>query len=315
MRAAGEACWRLMAASILSFISIPLLAEQVSIPGTSVSMEAPAGFSVSKSFSGLVNPADGSNIMIAELPAADYPKLAALFSDLAAVKREFARQNFSIERTQNVMVGGKAVPMIVGTQPDPAGTLGKYAAVLQGGTTVLITFNVFDARNLTQEIVERTISSVSLAPPLTLQQKLDQLPFSFDAVTPFRVYSVVLGVSAGLTAAEAGTQPTVSKPLMLISRAKGGLPADVAPAVLARQLIHRVNGFEKAEVTVSKPTMFAGVDGIYMEATVDARKVVQYLAVRGGDELVHLVAYGTMAELDSAMAAVSTIAESVAVRK
>jgi hypothetical protein len=52
-----------------------------------------------------------------------------------------------------------------------------------------------------------------------------------------------------------------------------------------------------------------------METTVDARKVVQYLALRGGNELVHLVAYGAKAELDSAITAVSTIAESVAIRK
>jgi hypothetical protein len=313
-RGIGSA-WPLMAPSILSFISVPLLAAQVAIPGTSVSMEVPAGFRISNSFSGLENPSDGSTVMVVEMPVGDYAKLSALFSDLAAAKREFSRQNVAVERTQTVVVGGKSVPMIVGTQPGPAGNIGKYAAVLQAGTTVLITFNVFNARNLTPDGVEKTLSSVSLLPPLTLQQKLDQLPFSFTAVAPFRVNYTLLGVTVGLTSYDGSTDPTGSKPLVIISRATGALPADLTPTAMAQQLIHKVKGFEKAEVKVTKPTVFAGGDGIYMEATIDARKVVQYLAVRGGDELVHLVAYGTKAELDSAMTAVSAIAESVAFRK
>jgi hypothetical protein len=313
-RVIGSA-WQLVAASLLAFISIPLVAAQVTIPGTSVSMEVPAGFSISKSFSGLENPSDGSTVMVVEMPVDSYAKLSALFSDLAAARREFSRQNVSVERTQTVVVGGKSVPMIVGTQPGPAGNIGKYAAVLQGDTTVLITFNVFDARNLTPGGVEKTLSSVSLLPPLTLQQKVDQLPFSFTAVAPFRVYYVMLGVSVGLTAFEGGTDPTGSKPLVLISRATGALPANLTPTAMAEQLIHKVLGFEKAKVTVTKPTVFAGGDGIYMEASIDARKVVQYLAVRGGNELVHLVAYGAKAELDSAMTAVTAIVESVAIRK
>jgi hypothetical protein len=313
-RSIGSA-WQLIAASILSFISIPLLAAPVAIPGTSVSMEIPAGFSLSKSFSGLENPADGSTVMVVELPAAEHAKLSALFSDLAAAKRELSRQNVSVDRTQTLVVAGKSVPMIVGTQPSAAGKVGKYAAVLQGDMTVLITFNVLDAKSLTADIVEKTILSVSLSPPLTLQQKVDQLPFSFAAVTPFRVYYVVLGASVGMTTFEGGTDPTGLKPLVLISRATGALPANVTPAAMARQLIHKVTGFEKAEIKVTRPTVFAGGDAIYMEATVDARQVVQYLAVKGGNELVHLVAYGAKAELDSVMTAVTAIAESVAIRK
>jgi hypothetical protein len=72
------------------------------------------------------------------------------------------------------------------------------------------------------------------------------------------------------------------------------------------------NGEENGIKTGHWKTVFAGADGIYMEATIDARKVVQYLTVRGGDDLVHLVAYGEKGELDSAMTAVSAIAESVA---
>ena len=306
--------WQLMAASIVMCIAIPLHAEQVVIPGTSVSMEVPAGFSISQSYSGLVNPADGSNIMVVELPADDHAKLSALFSDLAAVRREFSRQNVVVERTRTLVVRGKPVPMIIGTQPGPAGNVGKYAAVLQGDTTVLITFNVFDASNLTADIVEKTISSVSLSPALTLKQKVDQLPFSFSAATPFRVNNVVLGLSVALTSFE-GADPTGSRPVVLVSRAIGPLPANLTPAQMAQQLIHKVKGFEKAEVRVIKPTVFAGGDGSYMEATIDARKVVQYLTVRGGDELVHLVAYGSKAELDGAMTAVSAIAESVAIKQ
>jgi hypothetical protein len=291
------------------------IAAQVAIPGTSVSMEMPAGFSISTSFSGFQNPADGSTVTVMELPAETHARVSASFSDLATAKRELLRQNVSVERIRTLVVGGKSVPMIVGTQPGPSGKIAKYAALLQGGTTVLITINVFDARTLTAKGVEDIISSVSLSPPLTLQQKVDQLPFSFVAVAPFRAYYVVMGASVGLTTFEGGTDPTGVKPLVLISRATGTLPANLTPVAMAQQLIHKVTGFEKAEVSVTRPTVFAGGDGIYMEATIDSRKVVQYLAVMGGNELVHLVAYGATAELDSAMTAVTTIAESVAVRK
>lgn len=313
-RTIGSA-WQRMATSLLSLVSMSSIAAQVAIPGTSVSMEMPAGFSISTSFSGFVNPADGSNVMVVELPAETYARVSAPFSDLATAKRELSRQNISVERIRTLVVGGKSVPMIVGTQPGPSGKIAKYAALLQGDTTVLINVNVFDPRTLTAKGVEDIISSVSLSPPLTLQQKVDQLPFSFVAVAPFRVYYAVMGVSVGLTAFEGGTDPTGVKPLVLISRATGPLPANLTPVAMAQQLIHKVTGFEKAEVRVTRPIVFAGGDGIYMEATIDARKAVQYLAVMGGNELVHLVAYGAAAELDSAMTAVTAIAESVAVRK
>ena len=275
---------------ITLLVAVASFADEFSIPGTSVSLDAPDGFSVATGFSGLQNLEDGSSITVIELPVEAYEELALIFSDLDVAKAGFAQQGVSIERSGTIAVGGQIVPILMGSQPIPGGSVEKYMALFRGDTAVLISFNIFDAETITISTIERSLASVTLSSAPTLSEEVEQLPFSFASAAPFRIGDVLGGSSVLLTSFE-GIDPTGLMPVVIIVR----------------------QGFEEAEIASSEEVNFGGGAANYLEAVSEGRKIVQYLRVPANGIYVRLVAFGEIAEIDEVLSAVSEIARSVSV--
>ncbi len=139
----------------IGFMIVFLFAQSVSwaamngpiaIPGTTVSMDPPTGFDLSKNFSGFENRLDNSSITISELPKEAYVELRPLFlsRDSAA---GFSARGISIVSQQDVLISGNVVSVLSGTQLVSAKEVIKYMALFKGEKTVLITFNIMDKDN------------------------------------------------------------------------------------------------------------------------------------------------------------------------
>lgn len=299
--------------SMLGFMPALSLAEQIAIPGTSVSLDAPEGFTVSRNYSGLENAETGSSIMVAELPANVQAEVARLFSDPGAAKSFFAQQGISIDGKSTLTVEGKPVPFLTGSQSKGSIRASKYMALLQGDMAMMIQFTILDPRSFTRAIAEKTLMSVKLSSALTLKQKADQLSFSFDAVAPFRVNGTVAGLSATLTTYD-GTDPTGMKPVAFITR-MGGAPDSRTPTQLALSLARRTKGFEGAVINSVKEVAFAGGPATYLEAVSVDRKLVQYARVQSDGVLIYLAVTGEKAEMDKVADVIADLASSVSARK
>ena len=297
----------------LATMTFSALADEVSIPGTSVSLMTPAGFTVSSSFSGLENTIDGSSITIAELPADAYDQLHVMFSNVKNAISGFRKQGVVIERSDIYSVGDQRIPVLIGRQPVASGEVGKYMALFRGKKTVLMTFNVFDERSMNSSMVKETISSVRLGAVATLDQKLAQLPFSFAVSSPFRIGDVYGGSAVSLPSFE-GVDPTGLRPALFVAVALAPALPKSSAKLVSQQLVHSTNGFESAEIVHKKETLFAGGQGFYVEAIQSNRKLVQFLRISADDRYIRLMAFGERSELNRVMPAVSEIAKSVAFR-
>jgi hypothetical protein len=288
-------------------------AAELSIPGTSVSLDAPEGFTVSESFSGLENLEEGSSIVIAEFPPVAYAEMSQLFTDPVAARAGFAQQSISIDRMDTLTIAGKPVPFIAGRQQAGDVEVGKYIALFQGDNTVLVTFNVFDPVSLTAEEVDRVLASVKLAPPASMEEKVARLPFSFEVTAPFRLNDILLGSGALISTFE-GTDPTGLKPVIIIAKAVNPLPAPLGLEQIAQSVLQRTGGFRTAVITTREDIEFGGGKGGYVEAIAGDRKIVQFIHIPADRVFLQLVAYGATEELDAVLPVVRMIAQSVALR-
>jgi len=289
------------------------IATEVSIPGTSVSINAPDGFTVASRFSGLENVQDGSSITVSEMPAEGYDELRQKFSDLNAATEGFAQHGILVERTDTYLAGEQQVPVVIGSQPIPNGEVYKYMALFRGDVTVLVTFNIFDPQTMTEPVVKEIIKSIRLSTAATLEQKIEQLPFSFQNTAPFRVGDTVGGSGVWLSTFD-GTDPTGLMPRLIIVMAYAPIPASSDIELVARQMLRGTRGFDNAEITTTEDRSFGGGRGHYLEALTEERKIVQFVRIPPDGVYVRLAAFGATADLEAVMPAVSEIAESVSIR-
>ena len=108
--------WTLTGLALAIIASIPIHAQPVSIPATSVALTPPAGFTLSDSFSGLENPETGSSITVTELPPESFAEISELFVSTEAAAAQFARQGISISEVKQVTTPAGSIPLAVGRQ-------------------------------------------------------------------------------------------------------------------------------------------------------------------------------------------------------
>ena len=120
------------AIALLSFLAIPTAvnAEPVVIPGTSVAIEAPPGFTVSNTFTGLENVETRSGITINELPPEAYSDMLTLFTSFEAATDVWASQGITIDQLTWLTVDNLEVPLLTGQQVMGGVEVIKYVALL-----------------------------------------------------------------------------------------------------------------------------------------------------------------------------------------
>ncbi len=303
---------RMIFSLLCCFFSTFSSADEMIIPGTSVTLDGPEGFTLASAFSGLQSQ-DGSSITISELPLEAYEEFLAIFSNIDAAIEAFAQQGVTIESAKTVTAADQQVPVLYGTQSVSSFDIQKYVAIIRGETTVLLAFNVIDPDVLTELGVEHVIASVSLSPAATLEEKMEALAFDFRATAPFRATDVLAGSGVMMSSFE-GIDPTGMKPAVVIVRAVSPTDFSLGPVALAELLLRNTQGFEGADSVLTNDTTFAGGTGNYLEAVTENRKIVQYLRIPDDGMYVRLIAFGAIDELDLVLEAVLDVADSVSIK-
>lgn len=281
--------------------------ERVQMPGTAVTLTAPAGFTLKAK--GLENDA-GSTITVGERSAAAHAELAAMFASPKSLSAAYASQNVTIRSVRPLSVAGASVPFAIGRQT-VRGTGAenmKYLALLKGDKTVLVTFTITGG-GFTEADAEAVVRSIEMAPAPTIEELIAQLPFTFMAVEPFRVTEVRSRTTVTLvTGAEDAS--SVDATVVVIGRvaARGEMGQE---AQIAVELLQSTPGFRAAAVTSQEPAEFAGGTGYVVRATVEDRGVVQYLRIVPGGFLMRLVARGKSTNVEAEAEHIAAIAASV----
>lgn len=183
----------------------PLAAQEaVQIPGTSVTITPPDGFSVSADFQGLANAEKQGSFLVAEFPAEAAAQLGGLFADESNAVAGFAAKGITVKSREEIdNADGDTVPILRGSQEANGVTLDKWMALYAGEKVVMITFQIPEANALDEDAMRGALASVRLggseesAEPA--DERLASLPFEFDTVEPFRIGNVNPGVGVMLT--------------------------------------------------------------------------------------------------------------------
>lgn len=285
-------------------------AAPIAVPGTSVSLEPPMGFTLSNHFSGLENLDDGSSITITELPPEAYEEISTLFSEEESATEALLRQGIAVKEHTYLNIGNTQVPLLRGTQQSAGGTVTKYMTLFRGENTVLVTFNIIDPRQDTSEVIEAAVASISLTAAPTIAERIAQLPFTFHATAPFRVADVLGGSSALLTMID-GPDPSGLSPVVIIARGQSVVSEYNNIYRLSEQLLRSTQGFSLANIVQTNAVDFGGGRGYRLEATMDELTVVQYVFVPDNGRYVRLLATGEHQAFAKVLPAVENIANSV----
>ncbi|MEL6160904.1 MAG: hypothetical protein AAFR18_16985 [Cyanobacteria bacterium J06627_32] len=286
--------------------------EPILVPGTSVSLMPPPGFILSDQFSGFIDPDSLSSIVLAEMPAAAYADLADIFAASPEVVTEaFASQGIvlEVESISSVSVGESQVPLVQGTQFVNGMRVKKYFTILPADGTLLLTFNVIDSERLSREAIAETIRSVAIAPTPSIQEKVAELPFTFQTAAPFQILDVFAGSSVLLNPG-GKPDPSEEDPVIIIASSVSSVQvADLA--ALSSQILRATRGFAEVNITEQSPVDFAGREGYLTQGTLQEISVLQYLSVLPDGFYIRLIALGASEDLAELMPAIQAIQSSV----
>ncbi len=288
-------------------------AQLVPVPGTSISLEPPVGFSLSEQFSGFVNLDNFSSIVITELPLEGYSEIATIFSSTQTAIEAFASQGILVKEVSTVIVGNMQVPFVTGVQNVNDVSVDKYIALLRGDKTILLTFNVTDDR-LGEEAVIKAIESIEISATPSVEEQISQLPFTFKVAPPFQVLQTISGSGVALTP-NGESDSSGKKPVIVIASSIGSVVNTTDLATFAERLLLNTEGFTNAIISDRKPINFAGGNGYLIEAIVTDGVVLQYLKISANtSSYVRLIVAGEAEEVEKLMPSIQAITNSVRVK-
>ena len=303
------ASWLALAVALLPSLSN---AQLVQIPNTSVTLAAPQGFRIARSFPGLENTMTASTIQIAEYPPAKYAETVAVFASPKTASTRYAGEGVRFTRIEPVAVEGGSVQLAIGQQVKNGKELQKYITVFGGGdaNAVLVTFTIGAPQALSRSDVETVVRSIKVKRLATLEETLARLPFVFTAEPPFRFTTSPDGNTAMLSTFD-GADATGLKPIAVITRGgTGALPSESAKTAEQNLKAMAANAVIKERAVMP----FAGGQGAYVSAVVENRTVLLFLRVLPGGSYLQLLAVGETMQMDDAREAVKQLAGTVDLR-
>ena len=303
------ASWLALAAALLPSLSD---AQLVQIPNTSVTLAAPQGFRIARTFAGLENTMTASTIQIAEYPPEKYAETAAVFASPKTASTRYASEGVRFTRIEPVSLESGSVPLAIGQQVKNGKEFQKYVTVVGGGDTktVLVTFTIGAPQAMSRSDVDAVVRSIKVKRLPTLEETLAGLTFVFKAVPPFRFTAAPDSYTAMLATFD-GTDSTGLKPIAVITRAgTDALPSESAKTAERSLKTMAANAVIKERATVP----FAGGQGAYLSAVVEKRTVLLFLRVLPGGSYLQLLAVGETMQMDDARDAVKQLAASVDLR-
>jgi len=153
------------------------------VPGTSVSLPPPSGFTAADRFPGFMNEATGSSIMVSEIPG-PFGEATAGFSD----EKRLQAQGMKLLSKSSVKVDGLAGMLLHVEQPAYGTLFRKWIVALdRSGATTFIVASYPRAEAKQEEPLKSAILAATFG---TATDPTDALIFSATPSSPFRIAKV-----------------------------------------------------------------------------------------------------------------------------
>ena len=172
-----------------------------------------------------------------------------------------------------------------------------------------MTFNIVDPSQMTQHDAQTVVESISLLSALTLEEKVAQLSFSFEAIAPFQVSHVLAGTTVSLQTTE-GSDPSGMAPVVIITRAHNIVETS-DPDKIGVQLLRSTPEFQSVQITTQESAPFAGGTGHLISGMAGDRTTVQFLHIPADGRYIRLVTMGETSALEPLLPMIQEIADSV----
>jgi hypothetical protein len=179
---------------LLAFTSTNVLAEPTRVPGTTITMDPPAGFELAKEFfTGFQDSDTMSSIVFLEMPDFVHDEIASTLSDLESAKEEYAKQEIEITSLFPIKIEDKTVNLAKGNHTSQDTNRIRYITVLEGKQTVLVMVDLQDQVQLSEADLIASLESISLSSALSLAEKMENLNYTFAEKEPFFAVEVYSG--------------------------------------------------------------------------------------------------------------------------
>lgn len=150
-----------------AWAATPAAAEPVFPKGSSVGLEPPTGMSPAPNFTGFVDPASASSILVTEFPAEAYAQVES-----GMTPEILATQGVQATRSDWTSPGGRGF-LLRGTQITGGQELRKWVAVIGGATeTAIVTIqSPAGERSLPEAAAEAALRTIAFRAPRTAEDR------------------------------------------------------------------------------------------------------------------------------------------------
>ncbi|MEM6905514.1 MAG: hypothetical protein AAF568_06430 [Pseudomonadota bacterium] len=255
---------RLIALLASIFLASPALADRVTLPGTTISLEAPDGFVLAPDFLGLQNEETGATFLLSVMPAEAAAQVVPIFADLTQARPALAPQGISLNGAEGLTAPGASLALH-GTQIVGDIAYDKWLSIYDAEQLVLMTYQA-PAGRTDPSAVLAAFNSVEIGPELSLAERLAPLPFQLGETGSMRVVRIV-SQSLMLTIGPLDTDPTLEQPILIVAPSLGpAYEGEIDVDDASRDLLESIEGFTIGLIERSEPAEVAGWAGTRMEA-------------------------------------------------
>ncbi|MFK0206328.1 hypothetical protein [Agrobacterium sp. NPDC090283] len=314
-RSAGKLVAGLAALTMYAGIAI----AQVAVPGTSVTMTPPEGFTIAGGFSGFENAEKQGSFLIAEFPAEAASQLSGLFADQSGAATAFAQKGITVESREEIdNADGDTIPLLRGSQEANGVTLEKWMALYAADKVVMVTFQIPKDSALDEDTMKAAFASVKLAGAFNKPEgdpRLAELPYEFDIVEPFRLASVTDRTGALLTVGPKDVDPEATQPQIVLTYTESAAP--VSDLKTYAKIIMNALG-DAVTIETQEETTFADLDGVASHGTFTENGVkknfVQVVAPTGSGAFIGFIGTASQDKYEGLKDAIEEVAASVTIK-
>lgn len=253
-------------------------AQPVFPPGSRIGLVPPADMALARGLTGFRNAETGAGILLVEMPPDAYPGLAASFSDQA-----LKAQGFALKSRGKVTVGSTIAIMVTGEQAEGGRRIVKSMLLASDASMTALVLGQLPPGAQASEVaaVEAALRSVAFRAPLTLDEKVDALPFTIGDRAGFRVIRTMAGNAILLTDGPNDAIREADQPALIIAEsfespppppqreafARSGLVSStfVRDAVLERSQSYRQGGVDWHELVAKAKDAMSGRDVVVVQ--------------------------------------------------
>jgi hypothetical protein len=253
-------------------------AQPVFPPGSRIGLVPPADMTLARGLSGFRNMQTGAGILLVEMPADAYPGLAASMSEQA-----LKRQGFALKLRDKVSIGSTTAILVTGEQQEEGRRIVKSMLLASDPSMTALVMGQLPPGSPASEIasVENALRTVAFRPALTLQEKIDALPFSIGDLAGLRAVRAMAGNALLLTDGPNDTIRDADQPVLIIAQsfappppasqretfARQGLVSNnfIKDAVLERSQGYRQGGAEWHELLAKAKDTLSGTPVVIMQ--------------------------------------------------